>query len=45
MKKALIINTIIAIIFIFVSVGIGGALMSIPFISYQNFNIINFSNP
>lgn len=42
MKKALIINTIIAIIFIFVSVGIGGALMSIPFISYQNFNIINF---
>lgn len=42
MKKALITNTLIAIIFIFVSVGIGGALMLIPIISHQNFNIINF---
>lgn len=42
MKKELITNTLIAIIFIFVSVGIGGALMLIPLISHQNFNIINF---
>lgn len=42
MKKALITNTLIAIIFIFVSVGIGDALTLIPIISHQNFNIINF---
>lgn len=41
MKKELITNTLIAIIFVFVSVGIGGALMLIPIISHQKFNIIN----
>ena len=42
MKKELITNTLIAIIFIFVTAGVGGSVMLIPIISNQKFHIVNF---